>query len=66
MKRDGDNQAGLKFLQDYAKHKKRVPVIFYIGHPDPTKPVPLHAFGITHRPDELLHLILDVLERMKA
>jgi len=66
MKRDGDNQAGLKFLQDYAKHKKRVPVIFYIGHPDPTKPVPLHAFGITHRPDELLHLILDVLERIKS
>ncbi|MDZ7363767.1 MAG: hypothetical protein ONB46_24080 [candidate division KSB1 bacterium] len=65
MKRDGDNEAGLKFLQSYAKQKNRVPVIFYIGHPDPTKPVPLNAFGITHRPDELLHLIMDALERVK-
>jgi CheY-like chemotaxis protein len=65
MKRDGDNQAGLKFLQNYAKQKNRVPVIFYIGYPDPTKPVPLNAFGITHRPDELLHLIMDALERVK-
>jgi len=66
MKRDGDSQAGLKFLQDYAKHKKRAPFIFYVGYPDPTKPAPLHAFGITHRPDELLHLIMDALERIKA
>jgi CheY-like chemotaxis protein len=66
MKRDGDSLAGLKFLQDYAKRKKRPPVIFYIGYPDPTKPVPLHAFGITHRPDELLHLIMDALERVKS
>ena len=66
MKRDGDGQAGLKFLQDYAKHKKRAPVIFYVGHPDPTKGVPAHAFGITHRPDELLHLVMDALERVKS
>jgi CheY-like chemotaxis protein len=66
MKRDGNSEAGLKFLQGYAKQKKRVPVIFYVGYPDPTKPVPLHAFGITHRPDELLHLILDALERKQA
>jgi CheY-like chemotaxis protein len=66
MKRDGDNQAGLKFLQDYAPHKKRAPVIFYVGYPDPTKGVPAYAFGITHRPDELLHLIMDALERVKS
>jgi len=66
MKRSDDNTAGLKFLQNYAKREKRVPVIFYVGYPDPAKPVPLHAFGITHRPDELLHLIMDALERIKA
>jgi len=43
-----------------------VPVIFYIGYPDPSKGVPPHAFGITHRPDELLHLIMDALERVKS
>jgi hypothetical protein len=25
--------------------------------------VPLGAFGITNRPDELLHLVLDIVER---
>lgn len=66
MKRGDDNTAGIKFLQDYARQEKRVPVIFYIGHSDPSKGVPPHAFGITHRPDELLHLIMDALERVKS
>jgi CheY-like chemotaxis protein len=66
MKRGDDGQAGLKFLQTYAKQKERVPVIFYIGFPDPKKGVPPQAFGITHRPDELLHLIMDALERVKS
>ncbi|NIW80883.1 MAG: response regulator [Calditrichae bacterium] len=65
MVRDGDQTAGLKFLAQYSRQKKRVPVIFYVGTIDPEKGVPPKAFGITHRPDELLHLILDVLERRK-
>jgi len=66
MKRGDDKLAGLKFLENYAKQKKRAPVIFYIGYPDPAKGVPAYAFGITHRPDELLHLIMDALERVKS
>jgi len=66
MKRGADNAAGIKFLQDYAKQEKRAPVIFYIGNSDPSKGVPPHAFGITHRPDELLHLIMDALERARS
>ncbi len=66
MKRGDDAQAGLNFLKAYAKQKERVPVIFYIGNPDSSKGVPAHAFGITHRPDELLHLIMDALERAKS
>ena len=66
IKRGEDKLAGLKFLENYAKQKKRLPVIFYIGYPDPSKGVPPHAFGITHRPDELLHLIMDALERVKS
>ena len=30
---------------------------------DPTRPVPVGAFGLTARPDELLHLVMDALER---
>ncbi len=41
-------------------------MIFYIGVVDPNKGVPVQAFGITNRPDELLHLTLDALERKKA
>lgn len=66
MKRGDDKLAGIKFLENYAKQKKRVPVIFYIGYSDSTKGVPAYAFGITHRPDELLHLIMDALERVKS
>lgn len=66
MKRGDDKLAGLKSLENYAKRKKRVPFIFYIGYPDPSKGVPPYAFGITHRPDELLHLIMDALERVKS
>lgn len=66
MARHGDNTAGLQFLEKYAQRPKRVPFIFYVGTLDPTKGVPPYAFGITNRPDELLHLILDALERVKA
>lgn len=64
--RNGDATAGLKFLEKYRKTKKRLPLIFYVGSPDPDKPVPVGAFGLTHRPDELLHLVMDALERKKA
>ncbi|NUM75779.1 hypothetical protein HUU40_15560 [candidate division KSB1 bacterium] len=64
--RGNDSTAGLKFLQEYGKTKRRVPFIFYIGTLSPDKGVPAYAFGITNRPDELLHLMLDALERVKV
>lgn len=64
--RGDDNAAGLKFLQEYSKTKKRAPFIFYIGTLSPDKGVPPYAFGITNRPDELLHLMMDALERVKV
>lgn len=64
--RGNDSTAGLKFLQEYGKTKRRVPFIFYIGTLSPEKGVPAYAFGITNRPDELLHLMLDALERVKV
>lgn len=65
MARGDDNIAGLRFLEKYREHSDRVPLIFYVGLPDPDKGVPPQAFGITYRPDELLHLVLDALERKK-
>jgi CheY-like chemotaxis protein len=65
IERNNDKTAGLKFLDEYKKKSERVPFIFYVGTLDTERPIPLGAFGITHRPDELLHLVLDVLERKK-
>jgi CheY-like chemotaxis protein len=56
---------GLDFLAAH-RHRpaeQRVPVIFYISHLDRDLGVPVGAFGITNRPDELLHLVMDALER---
>lgn len=64
IKRDGDSKAGTAFLRDalLPRHPD-LPVIFYVTEYDPARPAPSGAFGITNRPDELLHLILDALER---
>jgi hypothetical protein len=64
--RGNDRKAGIEFLMTYAQREKRAPVIFYVGYFQPEKGVPPYAFGITHRPDELLHLILDALERKQV
>lgn len=63
MARGQDPLAGLDFLQKLRELDRSTPVIFYIGVIDLDKGVPGRAFGLTNRPDELLHLILDVLER---
>jgi CheY-like chemotaxis protein len=66
MARGDETTAGLKFLEQFRKEDKTTPVIFYVGMFDPEKGIPVQAFGITNRPDELLHLTLDVLERKKC
>jgi CheY-like chemotaxis protein len=65
MARGDDAQAGLAFLEQFRNESKTIPVIFYVGLFEPGRGVPPHAFGITNRPDELLHLTLDALERQK-
>ncbi len=66
MARGDEATAGLKFLEQFRKDDKTTPVIFYVGEFKPEKGVPAQAFGITNRPDELLHLTLDALERKKC
>ena len=65
MARGDKNTAGLEFLKQFRKVDKTTAVIFYLGEFDANKGVPAQAFGITNRPDELLHLTLDALERKK-
>jgi len=65
MVRNNEDDAGLEFLNKFRKVDATTPVIFYIGTYDPKIGMPFGAFGITNRPDELLHLTLDALERKK-
>ncbi len=65
LKRGDDAAAGLKMLDRLKDSHPTLPVVYYVGEFDPTRGVPPLAFGLTNRPDELLHLILDVLERRK-
>lgn len=65
MARGDEATAGLKFLKQFRKANNATPVMFYVGVFDAKKGVPAQAFGITNRPDELLHLTLDALERRK-
>ncbi|MGH6902322.1 MAG: hypothetical protein ACREIR_06235 [Geminicoccaceae bacterium] len=36
---------------------------FYVSVINQDKPLPPDPFGLTNRPDELLHLVIDALER---
>ena len=65
MARGDKATAGLEFLTQFREIDRTSPVIFYIGVVDAKKGIPAQAFGITNRPDELLHLTLDALERKK-
>lgn len=65
MSRGSEATAGLGFLSEFRERDKRTPVVFYIGVFEPQKGTPPRSFGITNRPDELLHLTLDALERKR-
>jgi CheY-like chemotaxis protein len=66
MARGDEAAAGLDLLRKLQQRGNKVPVIFYMGSFDADVGTPPRAFGATNRPDELLHLTLDVLERNPA
>jgi CheY-like chemotaxis protein len=61
--RDGQTSNGLDLLKMVNERKMDIPIIIYVGDFKPELGVPGYAFAITHRPDELLHLTLDILDR---
>jgi CheY-like chemotaxis protein len=60
--REGSNHTGLDALPRVNAKAPTIPIILYIAALQP-RGVPHGAFGITNRPDELLHLCMDALER---
>lgn len=64
IERGDDAVAGLMMPHALAARAVNVPVIFYVAQA--RKPAPPDAFGISDRPDELLHLVLDCLARRRG
>lgn len=62
--RGNDPTAGITFLNNLRQSNNHTELLFYIGRLESSQ-VPEGAFGITNRPDELVHLTLDILEREK-
>ena len=56
---------GWSFSASYRQRpiEQRVPLIFYVSERDEEQPLPVGAFGLTNRPDTLVHLVIDALER---
>jgi CheY-like chemotaxis protein len=63
--RGDHNDAGLTFVPTIREHDNDVPVIFYIRNVAPDLGTPPGAFGLTNRPDELVDLLLDALQRRR-
>jgi len=57
---------GVRDLPLLRRSAPETPVIFYVGKLDSHQGTPAGAFGITNRPQELLHLVLDALERKRV
>jgi CheY-like chemotaxis protein len=55
---------GLTALPLLREAAPKTPIILYVGRLEP-RGVPAGVFGITDRPDELLHFVMDVFERIR-
>lgn len=65
INREGNSKEGLQWFNSrIAAGLPQPPTIFYIMNLDLSRGVPPYAFGITRQPIELLHLVLDVVQRI--
>ncbi len=64
IRRNGKNTEGLDFMAQMRAAGLNMPLIYYVSELDKAKGVPVGAFGITDDPNELIHLTLDVVERI--
>lgn len=65
IERGGDGRAGIKAIGPLRELGGGIPLVLYVARLEPELPVPSGAFGITNDPEELLHLVLDALGRMR-
>lgn len=65
LAREGRDNEGLLFVARLVASKTYVWTIAYTGSDQQGQARPPHLFGITNRPDHLMHLVCDVVEREK-
>jgi hypothetical protein len=63
MTRGPDKEAGLELIPLAAGAVSKPSLIYYVGV---EAPVPSGVFGLTTRPDELFHLVVDALSRRRG
>lgn len=63
IRRGDDTNAGLDFATQLVQRTNAPMLVFYVGTMQ--RPTPETAFGITNQPDELVHLVLDVMARVR-
>ena len=61
--RQGSPTAGITFAGQVAAQTAAPPVIGYVGSSQAGMARPAHFFGVTNRPDHLMHLVCDVAQR---
>jgi CheY-like chemotaxis protein len=66
MSRDGRGDEGLRLLAWMLARDDAVPLVFYVMTRETGRDRPLGSVGITKQPDELIHLVFDVLERRRS
>jgi CheY-like chemotaxis protein len=62
--RGSDPDAGITLLNALREQGSHPSIIFYASQA--IRPLPDGAFGSTNRPEQLLHLVMDVLERERS
>ena len=65
IKREGIPDEGVTALPRLRQVALATPVVIYVGRVERERGTPAGASGLTNRADELLHLVLDVLERRR-
>lgn len=63
LERAGNAREGLEFVDRTIRDRTYRPTIAYTGADQEGKPRPAHLFGITNRPDHLIHYVCDIVER---
>lgn len=63
--REGSRREGIAAIPAIFAKSSETPIVFYVAKVEPDLGTPGGSFGITNRPDELLHLLLDALERTR-